>query len=721
MKSRKTRRQGQGRQAVVQEGQERQEKEGLDSSRTHSVCIHDYDIVLYNSELNFYGGKIANCYDAWKQLTSDKWILQVVQGFEIEFDSRPFQHFQPHPLRLGRSDKRALETALQGFLVQGIIEHCEADDALFVSTVFPVMKRDGSARIILNLSDLNEFVTNYHFKMDTIRDAIAMMRPGCFFASIDFKHAYYSVLVDEDSRRYLCFLWKNEMFRFTVLPQGLSSSPRSFTKLLKPALAYLRGLGHVVMIYIDDSLFVSDCSKDCRAAISEALTLFDRLGLTVSLKKSIIQPVQRIEFLGFILDSVHMSIELTQSKKDKIQNLGSQLMKRARIQIRDLAEFIGNVVAAEPGVAYAPLYYKGLEITRNKLLRRYAGNYEAWFKLRPRDVETISWWVDHVQSSFKMVSQSSPDHVTESDASTKGWGCHFQGHATGGDWSAEEAESHINVLELKAAFLTLQTFCTDFRRCHVRLMMDNTTAIACINKMESTSSELFEVTKQVYEWAIPREITLSAAHIPGVENVVADRESRTHNIDTEWKLRESIFAALCEKLGTPQIDLFASRLNHQLDRYVSWRPDPGAIAIDALSMSWGQEYMYAFPPFSIITQVLEKLEREGGAMILVIPTWPTKPWFPMIGRLLAAAPIRLPRQALYLPQLPQKVHPLEDRLRLLACPLYGTSMNLRDSHLSLSTFWSPPGGRGPRFNTRCICGSGCHFVKQNKYLCSVPL
>ena len=48
---------------------------------------------------------------------------------------------------------------------------------------------------------------------------------------------------------------------------------------------------------------------------------------------------------------------------------------------------------------------------------------------------------------------------------------------------------------------------------------------------------------------------------------------------------------LAEALDTlnfrPDIDLFASRLNKQFDCYVAYRPDPGAAAIDALSIHWG--------------------------------------------------------------------------------------------------------------------------------------
>lgn len=63
------------------------------------------------------------------------------------------------------------------------------------------------------------------------------------------------------------------------------------------------------------------------------------------------------------------------------------------------------------------------------------------------------------------------------------------------------------------------------------------------------------------EWCIERNIWISAKHLPGSENTVADRESRIFHDDTEWKLDVKIFNQFQEWLGHSDIDLFASRLN----------------------------------------------------------------------------------------------------------------------------------------------------------------
>ena len=51
-----------------------------------------------------------------------------------------------------------------------------------------------------------------------------------------------------------------------------------------------------------------------------------------------------------------------------------------------------------------------------------------------------------------------------------------------------EVEHHINFLELKAAFIALKCFEHLIQGKHVRLLLDNSTAVACINKMGTSHS-----------------------------------------------------------------------------------------------------------------------------------------------------------------------------------------------------------------------------------------
>ena len=113
------------------------------------------------------------------------------------------------------------------------------------------------------------------------------------------------------------------------------------------------------------------------------------------------------------------------------------------------------------------------------------------------------------------------------------------------------------------------------------LQLDNQTAVAYINNMGGTvSPQLTDLAKALWMWALSKDIALSAKHIPGDLNKVADSKSRSMTDRTDWKLHPR---AIDQQWGPLEVDLLASRLSNQLPRYFSWRPDPLAEATDAFS------------------------------------------------------------------------------------------------------------------------------------------
>ena len=88
-------------------------------------------------------------------LSKEKWIHHVVQGSILVFDSLPIQNALPRPLNLSVADSMALGNAIVGFLKQGIVERSIISGGQgFFSNVFPIIKPDGTARVILNLKKL---------------------------------------------------------------------------------------------------------------------------------------------------------------------------------------------------------------------------------------------------------------------------------------------------------------------------------------------------------------------------------------------------------------------------------------------------------------------------------------------------------------------------------------------------------------------------------------
>ena len=353
-----------------------------------------------------------------------------------------------------------------------------------------------------------------------------------------------------------------------------------------------------------------------------------------------------------------------------------------------MAQLLGMMVAAHPAVLPAPLHYRYLERARTQALR-HSQDYESQLQVTQNVQKELTWWIREVaQYNGRSLHITQWDLTIETDASTKVWGASCQEMTTGGAWTAAERLSHINCLELSAAFLALKTFLKDKRGMSVLLRMDTVTSIAFINRMGGThSTALSDLAVTIWEWCLEREISIHAEHLPGKLNVRADWESRHATDSSDWMLRRDVFLQLEFIWGPFSIDLFASRTNAQLPAYCSWRPDPSAQTVDALSIPWKDHFAYMFPPFSLIMRCLEKTRSEQATAALIAPVWQNQLWYPFLLRSLIDLPILLPPVQDILLNPEGQTHPLvgPGHLPLAAWLISGDPSALRDFQTGLSS------------------------------------
>lgn len=674
---------------------------------------------LLNTPNNFSAGKTRLFRDRWNQITNDRWILQTITGYKVELDSVPEQISIPKPIAFSDSDQCKINSEIQRFLDTEVIEEVLSDDKdEYISNIFYRPKKDGRIRIILNLKSFNKnHMDKVHFKMESLKSAISAMRENCYFGSVDLSEAFYSIPIRNQDRKYFRFIHNGKKYQFTALIMGFTASPRIFTKVLKPVFAKLRAQGHISTAYIDDSCLQGNSYNSCLVNIHDTVTLMDSLGLTVHPKKSVFEPCKSIIFLGFILCSISMTVRPTPEKCQKIVELCQQVLNCKRVTIRVFAQLIGKLVALEQGVEYAPLYYKPLEKVKDHHLKIHCGNFNSFMTV-PKDIfPIINWWIENVSSSKKKISHGPPQIVLYSDASTKAWGAfnETEGIRTGGEWSASEQEHHINILELKACQLTLQSFCKHITNKHVRVYMDNTVSCAYVTKFGGKCSELDHIAREIWFWSIERNIHLSTAHVPGISNCEADEESRTINVDTEWTLKSDIFAEIIQVYPEITVDLFASRLNNQVPKYVSRRPDPNAFAIDAFTFTWSDDMYFIFPPFSLLGRILQKVEEDKAEVVLVAPIWPTQSWWPSLLQLISGQSFRLPnvQKSLYLPQDPDRQYQLK-KMNLAVFRISGEACEKREFLGKPETLFCSHGGHLQKPNIMVTSPNGSHSAKLNK-------
>ena len=144
----------------------------------------------------------------------------------------------------------------------------------------------------------------------------------------------------------------------------------------------------------------------------------------------------------------------------------------------------------------------------------------------------------------------------------------------------------------------------------MQMKLDNVTAVTYINKLGGTHSQpLCQLAMTVWEWYLQRNVFLVAEHLPGKDNIVANRESRLTRDSCAWMLNPQVFQRIQQQMGPLQTDLFAFRLTKQLPSFFSWRPDPEAIATDAFNQNWAQTRGFANPPWCLIARCLSQIKR----------------------------------------------------------------------------------------------------------------
>ena len=490
---------------------------------------------------SFQSGNISNFLSHWEDLTCDTYILDIVKnGLPLDFLQFPEQTFY-NACNLTQEENLILDKEIIKLLEKRIVVETFHEKDEFISNLFTRPKRDGSKRMILNLKKLNEHIDYRHFKMESIQNVLDSIQPSCYMASVDLKDAFYSIPILKEHTKYLKFTHRGKLYKFIAMPQGYGPAMRIFTKVCKVPFSNLRSKGHISVVFVDDSYLQGDTYSSCSDNIIDTINMLRDLGYTIHVDKSILTPTQNITFLGFIFDSVSMTITLTLEKKEKIKELALSILSSPTISIRKLAQFIGNIVASFPAVPFGKLNYRDMERNKVTALKESKGNFDSVMDLSHRSALEIEWWIGNITNSFNYIQRPEVDNVMYTDASKKGWGVTYDNTSTGGLWDAIECEIHINWLELKAIEIGLQTYYKPEAK-HFKIFCDNTTAIAYINNMGGMKSQdCNNLAKSIWLWCQERNLWITACFIPGKENKVADKNSRDFNENTEWELSQEIF------------------------------------------------------------------------------------------------------------------------------------------------------------------------------------
>ena len=425
--------------------------------------------------------------------------------------------------------------------------------------------------------------------METQRKVKDAVQLNDWAFSLDLTDAYLHIPIHYRSRKFLRFTLRGRVYKFKALPFGLSTSPFVFTRLMEVIATFLRRRAITLHPYLDDWLARNQNRQRLLEHRQFILALINSLGLIINYEKSDLVPAQVFTFIGMEFLTHTNIVRVPQSRQMKILETVRMFSQKTSVSARDFLSLLGQLNAAADLVMLGRLHLRLLQVSLRNQWRPQNLPYSHQIRMTSEILYHLKWWLqeDRYHQGIPLKIDP-PSHTIFTDASLSGWGAHVEpeGLLFHGLWTEDQSRLHINVLEMKANFLSLSQAVHKVKNTTVLVSTDNTTVVAYIRHQGGThSTELSEEVWSVLNLCFNHNIQLLVKHIPGRFNTLADRMSRVDKpVSTEWSLNQEIANKVFQIMDFPSIDLFATRLNHRLPFYVSPIPDQKALSIDTLSM-----------------------------------------------------------------------------------------------------------------------------------------
>ena len=256
----------------------------------------------------------------------------------------------------------------------------------------------------------------------------------------------------------------------------------------------------------------------------------------------------------------------------------------------------------------------------------------------------VAWWASPAVLQGLPLAAKETEVTVFTDASSSGWGAQLGSRSTRGQ-SASQRSWHINALEMQAVINAVRDSLPHQRSRADRLMCDNAVTVAYIkNEGGMRSHTVMQLTIRLLKWCNLKAITL----VPSIcQECTTSRRIPCPESARHWprsgRWPWSVYDP-CLPSGASRRWTLATFANRRLIKFVSPYPDPRAEWTDAMSMPWdnGRGLLYAFPPFKMVPQVLQKIAQPPRIrMILITQLQPAASWFPELMYLSQEDPIPL--------------------------------------------------------------------------------
>ncbi|GFW26732.1 retrovirus-related Pol polyprotein from transposon 17.6 [Trichonephila clavipes] len=203
-----------------------------------------------------------------------------------------------HPRRLAFTERQEVNKQIEEWLNEGIIRPSSAE---YASPIVMVKKKDGSSRMCIDYTKLNQKLVKDKFPLPIIEDVLDTLQEAKVYSTLDLRNGFFHVDVDEDCRKYTSFIVPDGQFEFNKVPFGLSTSPGVFQRYVSSIFRDLTRKG-IVISYLDDLVIPAKNEQEGLEKLKIIFEVAKKYGLEIKFKKCQFLK-KKIEFLGHIVES----------------------------------------------------------------------------------------------------------------------------------------------------------------------------------------------------------------------------------------------------------------------------------------------------------------------------------------------------------------------------------------------------------------------------------
>ncbi len=408
-------------------------------------------------------------------------------------------------------------------------------------------KFSGKKRLIIDLSSphnspfpsinslipLEEFSLHYH----DIDQAITLIKDagrGAWLAKVDITSAFKVMPIHPSFWHLFGIRWQENFYFSVRLTFGCRSSPKIFD-MLSEAICWILSNNYDIPYLVhllDDFLIISPPDSIPAAHLLTTQKVFSELGIPLAQDKTA-GPSTSIEFLGINLDSQKFQASLPKEKIDRMILVASTLAANPTCSKRELLSVLGHLNFAMRIIPQGRPF-----ISHLLTLASSTHALEDQITLTDSCCNELSLWISFFKRwnglsfFYKNLISSPVDIQLFTDAAPSiGYGGFYQGRWFASTWPCQlsnlpQSAASSALFELYPIVIAAFLWGKEWSATSILIHCDNEATVHCVNKSHSHSPMLNPLLRRLTWISACDQFIITARHIPGSKNQIADSLSR---------------------------------------------------------------------------------------------------------------------------------------------------------------------------------------------------